>query len=122
MYTIGRPETSVANCQSTLRNILEDRSGHLISGGSLKSDTIRVTVCVLKTRAGHVCVRACVEGNRTVKSKLVMNNTGKIKLHIIHRGDDNIKEGFFLRNSLLICGLGILNMGATTAEKFGLLD
>jgi hypothetical protein len=32
-----------------------------------------------------------------------------------------LKWGFW-RNSLLICGLGILNMGATTAGKFGLLD
>jgi len=61
-------------------------------------------------------VRACVGGTRTVKSKLVMNNTGKIKLHIIHRRDDNIEVGF-LEKQLINLWTGNFKHGCHNSRK-----
>jgi len=43
MGPIGCPETSVRNYQYTLHNVPEERSSHLLRGGSLKSHKIRLS-------------------------------------------------------------------------------
>jgi len=44
MTPIGLPETSVRNYHYSLRNDPEERSSHLLRGGSLKSRMVSITV------------------------------------------------------------------------------
>jgi hypothetical protein len=52
MGPIGYPETSAVNYHYSLRNNLEERSSHLLRGGSLKSRMLLYPVCF----AGKVTV------------------------------------------------------------------
>jgi len=51
MGPIGRPETSVGNYHYSLHNNPEERSSHLLCGGSLKSHSI---FTVLSNNIAHV--------------------------------------------------------------------
>jgi len=53
MGPIVCPETSLRNCNYLLRNNLEERSSHLLLGGSLKS-RISCGSCVLSVRGNVV--------------------------------------------------------------------
>jgi len=59
MGPTGRPETSVRNYHSSLRNDLEERSSHLLRGGGLKSYK------VLSTDRSHFFFFLRFEGRQT---------------------------------------------------------
>ena len=74
MEPIGCTETSLRNCNYSLRNNLEERSSHLLLGGSLKS-RITCDYCVMSV-SGNV-VTSCEIADRLRKQSGYLNRVAE---------------------------------------------